>query len=381
MSDNPSATANPLVALSRLGQSPWYDFITRDLVRSGELARLIHEDGLKGMTSNPTIFEKAVATSTLYDSDIQQLADQGRSPAEIFEALAVADVQAACDVFRPVFEQDPNGDGTVSLEVSPTLAHDTDGTVREAERLWAAVNRPNVMIKIPGTREGLPAITRCLAAGINVNVTLLFSVSRYQEVIDAFMTGMEAFFQTPASSKRRAPCSVASFFVSRLDGKIDPLLERAANSGHVFAGQLRGMIAIANAATAYERFLQSLHLPRWHQLLARGAYPQRPLWASTSTKDPRLADVYYVEALIGPRTVNTLPPETFAAFREHGQICLHLDEHVAESARRLDALADYGIDLTAVTRDLEADGVAKFAASYRSLLAGIEAKAGALAAR
>ena len=273
MSDNPSATANPLVALSRLGQSPWYDFITRDLVRSGELARLIHEDGLKGMTSNPTIFEKAVATSTLYDNDIQQLADQGRSPAEIFEALAVADVQAACDVFRPVYEQDPNGDGTVSLEVSPTLAHDTEGTVREAERLWAAVNRPNVMIKIPGTREGLPAITRCLAAGINVNVTLLFSVQRYVEVIDAFMSGMEAFFLTPAASTQRAPCSVASFFVSRLDGKVDPMLERAANSGHVFAGQLRGTIAIANAAAAYDRFRQSLHLPRWHAALGPRCLP------------------------------------------------------------------------------------------------------------
>jgi len=380
MSDNPSATANPLVALSRLGQSPWYDFITRDLVRSGELARLIHEDGLKGMTSNPTIFEKAVATSTLYDSDIQQLADQGHSPAEIFEALAVADVQAACDVFQKVFEQDPNGDGTVSLEVSPTLAHDTEGTVREAERLWAAVNRPNVMIKIPGTREGLPAITRCLAAGINVNVTLLFAVSRYQEVIDAFMTGMEAFFQTPRAGTQRAPCSVASFFVSRLDGQVDPLLERAANSGHVFAGQLRSTIAIANAAMAYQRFRQSLDLPRWHQLSARGAYPQRPLWASTSTKDPRLADVYYVEALIGPRTVNTLPPETFGAFREHGRLCLQLEEHGAQWARRLDTLAEYGIDLGAITRDLETDGVAKFAASYRSLLAGIEAKAGSLAA-
>jgi len=368
------------VALSRLGQSPWYDFITRDLVRSGELARLIHEDGLKGMTSNPTIFEKAVATSTLYDNDIQQLADQGRSPAEIFEALAVADVQAACDVFRPVYDQDPNGDGTVSLEVSPTLAHDTEGTVREAERLWSAVNRPNVMIKIPGTREGLPAITRCLAAGINVNVTLLFSVQRYVEVIDAFMSGMEAFFLTPAASTQRAPCSVASFFVSRLDGKVDTMLERAANSGHVFAGQLRGTIAIANAAAAYDRFRQSLHLPRWHALSDRGAYPQRPLWASTSTKDPRLADVYYVEALIGPRTVNTLPPETFAAFREHGQLCLHLDEHVAQAPRRMQALGEYGIDLGAITADLEADGVAKFAASYRSLLAGIEAKAGALAA-
>jgi transaldolase len=380
MSDNPSATANPLVALARLGQSPWYDFITRDLVRSGELGRLIHEDGLRGMTSNPTIFEKAIATSTLYDDDIMQLAAQGRTPSEIFESLAVADVQAACDVFRPVFGQEPNGDGTVSLEVSPTLAHDTDGTVREAERLWAAVNRPNVMIKIPGTKEGLPAITRCLALGINVNVTLLFSVRRYEEVIEAFMSGMEAFFHTEESSRRRAPCSVASFFVSRLDAKVDPLLERAANSGHVFAGQLRGTIAIANAVTAYDRFRQSLHWSRWHQLSPRGAWPQRPLWASTSTKDPRLPDVYYVEALIGPRTVNTLPPETFVAFRDHGQLVLNIDAHVAQAPRRLQALAEYGIDLDAITTALEADGVAKFEESYRSLLAGIEAKAGALAA-
>jgi len=208
----------------------------------------------------------------------------------------------------------------------------------------------------------------------------LFAVSRYQEVIDAFMTGMEAFFQTPRAGTQRAPCSVASFFVSRLDGQVDPLLERAANSGHVFAGQLRSTIAIANAAMAYQRFRQSLDLPRWHQLSARGAYPQRPLWASTSTKDPRLADVYYVEALIGPRTVNTLPPETFGAFREHGRLCLQLEEHGAQWARRLDTLAEYGIDLGAITRDLETDGVAKFAASYRSLLAGIEAKAGSLAA-
>ncbi len=236
------------------------------------------------------------------------------------------------------------------------------------------------MIKIPGTREGLPAIARCLALGINVNVTLLFSVRRYEEVIEAFMSGMEAFFHTEAAGLRRAPCSVASFFVSRLDAKVDPLLERAANSGHVFAGRLRGTIAIVNAVTAYDRFRQSLHLSRWHQLAARGAWPQRPLWASTSTKDPRLPDVYYVEALIGPRTVNTLPPETFDAFRDHGQLVLNMDALVAQAPRRLQELADYGIDLDPITTALEADGVAKFEASYRSLLAGIEAKAGALAA-
>jgi transaldolase len=381
MHDNPSATANPLCGMSRLGQSPWYDFITRDLVTSGELGRLIHEDGLKGMTSNPTIFEKAVAGSSLYDEDIQRLADQGRSPAEIFEALAIQDVRAACDVFRPVFDQARNGDGTVSLEVSPELARDTEGTVREAERLWLAVDRPNVMIKIPGTVAGLPAITRTLAQGINVNVTLLFSVERYAGVIHAFMEGLERFFAGERAATRAAPFSVASFFVSRLDGMVDPMIERCAAAGHMFAAQLRGTVAISNAVVAYQRFQHSLTSPEWQRLAARGAQVQRPLWASTSTKDPRLPDVYYVEALLAPRTVNTLPPETFAAFRDHGALKLRIDEETALAPGRLAQLKEYGIDLGAITKDLEDDGVAKFAQSYRSLLARIESKARSLATR
>jgi transaldolase/transaldolase/glucose-6-phosphate isomerase len=364
---------NPLLRLSRLGQSLWYDYITRDLVASGELTRLISEDGLRGMTSNPTIFEKAIAGSRLYDEDIRRLSDQGRSTGEIFEALAVADVRAACDAFMPLYQQAAGADGFVSLEVSPTLANDAGGTIHEAERLWDAVRRPNAMIKIPGTRAGLPAITHCIAAGINVNVTLLFSIERYAEVVEAFLAGMELRLDRGLSIQ--AVASVASFFVSRVDGKVDPLLDRV--PGH----PLRGKIAIANASMAYGIFQRTLVTPRWDRLARAGAHPQRPLWASTSTKDPHLPDVYYVEALAAPLTVNTLPPETFVAYRDHGHPAIRIQESIAAAPAQLDALAEAGIDLKAITRELEAEGVAKFAASYAAVLAGIDAKAGALAAR
>ncbi len=367
---------NPLVRLGELGQSPWYDYITRDLVASGELARLIREDGLRGMTSNPTIFEKAVAGSGSYDEDIRRLGREGRSPGEIFEALAVADVRAACDEFADLHRRSGGLDGQVSLEVSPELASDTEATIQEAHRLWAALDRPNAMIKIPGTEAGLPAITRCIADGISVNVTLLFSVERYAAVIEAWLAGME---QRLTRGEPLAPlASVASFFVSRVDGKVDPLLDRAAPDG---SHPLRGRIAIANAAAAYRLFEWSLGTARWDRLAKAGARPQRPLWASTSTKDPRYPDAYYVEALVAPRTVNTLPPETFAAYRDHGRPAVRIRESIAASAEELAALAGAGIDLAAITRELEEDGVAKFAASYRSLLAGIEAKAGELVGR
>lgn len=363
---------NPLARLGELGQSPWYDYITRDLVTSGELARLIAEDGLKGMTSNPTIFEKAIAGSRLYDDDIRRLADEGKPAGEIFEALAVADVRAACDVFRPVHEASGGNDGLVSLEVSPALANDTAGTIHEAERLWATLDRPNAMIKIPGTREGLPAITHCIAAGISVNVTLLFSVERYAEVIEAFLAGLERRLE--AGEPLAPVSSVASFFVSRVDGKVDPLLDRTGDPL-----KLRGRIAIANAAAAYRLFEWSTSTQRWERLQRAGARPQRPLWASTSTKDPRYPDVYYVEALIAPRTVNTLPPETYAAYRDHGHPAVRIQSEIASAQDRLNALASQGIDLAAITAELEEDGVTKFAASYRSLLAGLEAKVGAIA--
>ncbi|MGZ8392533.1 MAG: transaldolase, partial [Gemmatimonadales bacterium] len=363
--------SNPLLRLSQLGQSLWYDYITRDLVASGQLGRLIADDGLRGMTSNPTIFEKAIAGSRLYDEDIRRMSDQGRSAGDIFEAVAVADVRAACDAFMPLYQQSAGADGFVSLEVSPTLASDTDGTIHEAERLWGAVGRPNAMIKIPGTPAGLPAITQCIAAGVSVNVTLLFSIERYAEVVEAFLEGMESRLSRGFSIQ--AIASVASFFVSRVDGMVDPLLDRT--PGH----PLRGKIAIANASIAYSVFERTLATPRWDRLARAGARPQRPLWASTSTKDPSLPDVYYVEALAAPQTVNTLPPETFNAYRDHGDPKIRIQEHVAAAPAQLDALAEAGIDLKAVTRELEAEGVAKFAASYAAVLAGIEAKMGALA--
>ena len=362
---------NPLLRLGELGQSVWYDYITRDLLASGELARLIAADGLRGMTSNPTIFDKAVSGSRLYDADIRRLADKGASAGEIFESLAVADVREACDAFLPLYERSGRGDGLVSLEVSPTLAHDADATVHEAERLWSALSRPNAMIKIPGTRAGLSAITRCIGAGINVNVTLLFSVERYAEVIEAFLAGMEQRLD------RKLPIgsvvSVASFFVSRVDGKIDPLLDQTAGGA-----ALRGTAAIANACVAYRLFEETLRQQRWKRLAQSGAQPQRPLWASTSTKDPRYPDTYYVEALVAPRTVNTLPPETLEAYRDHGKPEVRIHERVAAAPAQLEALARAGVDLARATRELEVEGVEKFAASYRSLLAAIDAKIGQL---
>lgn len=363
---------NPLIALGRLGQSPWLDFITRDLVGSGELTRLVAEDGLLGMTSNPTIFEKAIAGSGAYDDDIRQAGSEGLAPKDIFERLAVADVQAACDVFAVVHRRTGGLDGLVSLEVDPTLAHDTAGTIAEAERLWVAVGRPNAMIKIPGTREGLPAVTACLAKGINVNVTLLFSVVRYREVIEAWLRGLEQ--RHAAGGSLAGLASVASFFVSRVDGKADGLLDRTAPDS-----PLRGTAAIANACAAYGAFQEMTAGPRWRALRQAGALVQRPLWASTSTKDPAYPDVYYVEALIGPDTVNTLPPATMDAYRDHGQPAHRIQEGVARASEQLEALAEAGVDLGAITADLEREGVASFAASYASLLAGIEAKAGALA--
>lgn len=362
---------NPLVRLGRLGQSPWYDFITRDLVTSGELRRLIDDDGLQGMTSNPTIFEKAVTTSALYDDDIRRGVAAGKPAAAIFEALAVADVRAACDVFRPLYDSTNGRHGLVSIEVAPALARDTERTTEEAHRLWTSVDRPNVMIKIPGTREGLPAIERCLADGININVTLLFSVVRYRDVIEAYLRALETRIRRGEPVDRIA--SVASFFVSRVDTKVDKRLDAQGEPNG-----LRGTIAIANAWMAYATFAESLLSPRWTRLADAGARTQRPLWASTSTKDPRYPDVYYVDALVAPDTVNTMPPETWAAYRDHGDPKVRADVGIAAAPARLAALEEAGIDLRAVTDELEDEGVAKFAASYDAVVEAIETKAGAL---
>jgi len=365
---------NPLVRLGQLGQSPWLDFITRDLLDSGRLAGLIRNDDLRGMTSNPTIFEKAITGSDHYDDDIARMQAAGRRAAEIFESLAVDDVRKACDLFRGRYDQLHGHDGLVSIEVNPEFAHDTDATQAEARRLWKAVDRPNLMVKIPGTEAGLPAITAAVAHGINVNVTLLFSVDRYTQVIHAYQLGLEQRVVAGKPIDRLA--SVASFFVSRVDGKVDPELDRGEPDD-----PLRGTIAIANAASAYEAFQHSLASPRWRALASLGAHPQRPLWASTSTKDPRYADTHYVEPLIAELTVNTMPPETIDAYRDHGHPELRIRETMSGAHHRLDQLRRRGIDLDRITHDLEIEGVEKFAGSYRSVLAGIERKAGAISHR
>lgn len=358
--------SKPLVQLTALGQSPWYDFITRELVQSGDLARLVREEGLRGMTSNPTIFQKAITGSSDYDADIRAHAD--KQPAEIVEALMIADVQAACDVFRPMYDQAGNGDGTVSIEVAPTLAHDTMATIAEAERLWERVARPNVMIKVPGTSAGLPAITHLIARGINVNVTLLFSVARYREVIDAFRDGLMA--RMAKGQRVDGIHSVASFFVSRVDGKTDDALEGAGKKGK----RLRHRMAIANAIDAYGVFRESLETDSWQTLAKHGAHVQRTLWASTSTKDPSLADTYYVDALIAPETVNTIPPATWDAYADHGEPEVRItDETIAAARAELATYEKLNVpSLEAITKELEDDGVDKFAASWHELLAAVE---------
>lgn len=363
---------NPLVRLAELGQSVWYDFVTRELLTSGTLDSLIAGDGLRGMTSNPTIFQMAIAGSTDYDADIRAHASQGHTAQETFEALAVADVRAACDAFAALYASTGGTDGLVSLEVSPELAYDRDATVQEATRLWRTVDRPNLQIKIPGTAAGLPAIEQCVAEGINVNITLLFDVDRYREVVDAFVTGLEIRVRKGLPIDRIV--SVASFFVSRLDTKIDPILDSLSAPA-----ALRSKAAIANAAMAYGEFEHFIHSHRWERLAEKGANVQRPLWASTSTKDPRLPDIYYVEALIASDTVNTLPPATLDAYRDHGEPEVRIHETLAQAPSRLAALADVGIDLKTVTAELEREGVEKFAESYRSLLDEIESKARELA--
>lgn len=362
---------NPLVRLGELGQSPWLDFITRELIVSGELRRLIEEEGLRGMTSNPTIFEQAIAGTALYDADIEDLAEAGHSAEEIFEILAVGDVGAACDTFRSLYEASGGRDGFVSIEVPPALARDTEGTIEAAGRLWRAVGRPNVMIKIPGTSQGLSAIEECTALGINVNVTLLFSVARYEDVINAYWTGLERRLYEGEEVERVA--SVASFFVSRVDTKVDAQLDARGPTE-----TLRGKIAIANACAAYAAFERAHASARWQRLARQGARPQRPLWASTSTKDPRYPDLYYVEALIAPNTVNTMPPHTFAAFRDRGRPDARIGGAMRAATSHLGALRIFGIDLERVTAELEDEGIEKFAASYAQVLARIEAKAGVL---
>lgn len=371
------ADTNPLHRLHPLGQSVWLDYIRRGLLRSGELADMIARYDLRGVTSNPTIFEQAIVSSDDYDDALQGLAAAGVAPGSAYEALAIDDIQAACDLFRPVYDAADGHDGFVSLEVSPELADDTAATLEEARRLWTAVDRPNLMVKVPGNAAGVPAIESLIAEGINVNVTLLFSLAAYEAVMEAYLRGLERRQQTSQPLSRVA--SVASFFVSRVDSAIDAQLEALAGraedgerKAHLLG--LRGKAAVANAQLAYERFQQVFSGDRWEALRQAGAHVQRPLWASTSTKNPAYRDVVYVERLIGPHTVNTMPLATVEAFADHGEAARTVDADYAAARADLAALEAAGIDLDAVTDHLLADGVAKFAKSFRELMEGVGRK-------
>jgi transaldolase len=360
-------TTNPLRRVHELGQSIWLDDIRRDWLRDGHLAKLIAEDALAGVTSNPAIFAKAISEGAVYNDGINSLARAGKSIDDIYETLALEDVQAAADLFKQVYAATNSGDGYVSLEVSPHLADDTKGTVAEGLRLWKAFNRPNAMIKVPGTEAGLPAITELIAAGVNLNVTLLFSVDRYKAVVDAYLAGLEQRVKAGNPIDRIA--SVASFFLSRIDTLVDAKLDALTNYE---ARARRGRAAIACARLAYQHYKQWTSSPRWQALAATGVKPQRLLWASTSSKDPAYKDTMYVEALIAPDTVNTLPPATVDAYRDHGEPAVRIEEEVDDAKETVRILKGLGIDLNVVSQQLEREGVKKFKEPFDALLATLK---------
>ncbi|MBI3240674.1 MAG: bifunctional transaldolase/phosoglucose isomerase [Chloroflexi bacterium] len=365
----------PLLHLQHLGQSPWHDNIRRSLLDSGELQKMVADGDITGLTSNPTIFEQAIANSTDYDATLRDLARDGKNAEGIFDALAIEDIRDAADVFRPVYERTGGKDGYVSIEVSPKYAHDTKKTISEAKRLWKAVGHPNVMIKIPATKAGLPAIEETIAAGINVNVTLIFSLERHDEVMTAHLNGLKR--RLAAGKKVSGIASVASFFVSRVDTLIDKMLDdkiKADPSTAASLESLKGKAAIANAKLAYDLFANRYYKDEFADLKAAGAQVQRPLWASTSTKNPNYPDVIYIDNLIGPDTVNTMPPATIKAFKDHGLARVTLTEGLPEANDLLDKLAEAGVDMNWVTQKLEDDGVAAFFKSFESLLNVIETR-------
>src|SRR5580693_7938058 len=363
--------ANPLKGLLTYGQSPWMDYIRRDLLTSGELKKYIDNDGLRGMTSNPAIFEKAITGSNLY-TDILNSPDAKKLDAKgLFEKIAIRDVQDACDIFKTVYAESKRRDGYVSLEVSPYLANDTQGTIEEARRLWKSVNRPNVMIKIPATPEGIPAIRQTLEEGLNINITLLFAQSAYEKVAEAFLAALEARAAKGQDVSHIA--SVASFFVSRIDSlvdsKVDEKLKTSADAGQTaLLESIHGKVAIANARLTYKKYQELFGGARWNALAAKGAQTQRLLWASTSTKNPKYRDVIYVEELIGADTVDTIPPATFDAFRDHGKLRNSLTEDVDAARTIMDNLAKAGISMKEVTDKLLTDGVKLFADAFKQLL-------------
>jgi transaldolase/glucose-6-phosphate isomerase len=374
--ENSKATKNPLKQLLDYGQSMWLDYIRRDLFTTGKLTALITDDGLRGMTSNPSIFEKAIADSSLYDDFLHSLASRKDLDATgIYEQIAIRDIQDAADALRPVYEESKFRDGYVSLEVSPYLARKTPETIEEARRLWKAVKRENVMIKVPGTAEGLPAIRQLIGEGININVTLLFAQEVYEKVAEAYIAGLEDLAARGGNLKKMA--SVASFFISRIDTLVDSKLEEKIKATtdakqQALPKSLLGKIAIANGKLTYQRYQKIFSGPRWQALAAKGAQTQRVLWASTSTKNPNYRDVIYVEELIGPDTVNTMPPATVDAFRDHGKLRNSLTEDVPAAAKVMEDLARAGISIKEVTDKLTEDGVKLFADAFDKLLAAVE---------
>jgi len=368
---------NPLLQLKALGQSVWYDNIDRSQLVSGQFKRLLDEDGICGVTANPTIFEKSISSGHAYDEQINQLIREGKSTNEIYEALIIQDIRTVADILRPIYDSANRQDGLVSLEVSPDLAHDTEGTLSEVRRFWKMVDRPNLMIKIPGTPEGIPAVLQALTEGINVNITLIFSISTYRQVAEAFISALEA--RRTAGEDISHMASVASFFVSRVDTLVDKLLEdkvkaTSNTSEQQYLKSLEGKAAIANARLVYQDFKKIFNTPRFAALKQAGAYVQRPLWASTSTKNPAYRDVLYAEELIGPDTVDTMPLETIENFRDHGRVRLIIEDNLEEAHQVFDALEKIGIHYDQVTKQLQDEGVQKFADSFHTLFEGIAEK-------
>jgi len=357
--------------LSELGQSVWIDYLSRQMLQSGKLARMMEEDAVVGVTSNPTIFQKAIAEGDAYDEQLREVLAHEDDPKEVFLKLAVEDVRNACDLLRPVWDGGKGQDGWVSIEVDPNLAFDTDGTIAEAQRLHELVDKPNCFVKIPGTKDGLPAIEEMIARGRPINVTLIFSLQRYVEVVEAYLRGLERLVESGGDPGPVA--SVASFFVSRVDTEADRRLDEVGAPD-----ELKGKLAVANAKLAYQRYQELFSGARWEALHATGARSQRCLWASTSTKNPAYRDVLYVEELIGPETVNTMPEETIDAFQDHGEVALTLARDLDEAQRVFDRIAEAGVDYDDVVVTLEQEGVEKFSDSFRELLDGVQAKRGEL---
>jgi transaldolase/glucose-6-phosphate isomerase len=374
---------NHLRELDGAGQAAWLDFLNSKILEDGELKRLIDEDAVKGLTSNPSIFEKAIGDGDAYDKRVQEeLKRSDGKPVTVFERIAIADIQAAADQFRPTFDRLDGKDGFVSLEVSPTLANDTEGTIAEARRLWGAVGRPNLMIKVPGTEAGVPAIRELVGEGININVTLLFAVQAYLDVAEAHMAGLETF--KASGGDISLVHGVASFFVSRIDSKVDGEIDARLKANPptdaaVRLRRLRGKIAIANAKRAYQRYLELIAGERWQALAKAGASPQRLLWASTGVKDPTYPDTLYIDSLIGLDTVNTMPPKTMDAFRDHGRVSASLTEGVPEAEHDLAEAQGLGLDLDGVTKALVVEGVELFAKAFDDLVAAVASKSRQLA--